>query len=260
MFGSMSNPPVVPDYSVIIPAFNEAQFLPKTLDALASAMDSLELAFNLRGEVIVVNNNSSDDTAGVAQQHKGLRGRLSIVDESENQISKARNRGAAVAKSVRLIFVDADTNMTSSLLHGAIAALNTGAVAGGTLIAIDIKHAGGQLATTLWNQFAKVAKYAAGCFVFCRKDAFDAVGGFSEKVYASEEIWLARALKKWGKPRGHGFVVLEEHIVTSARKLEWLSTFAMFRQMFVIVLFPFALKYKRFCNAWYKRPEATNEQ
>ena len=89
--------------------------------------------------------------------------------------------------------------MTSSLLHGAIAALNTGAVAGGTLIAIDIKHAGGQLATTLWNQFAKVAKYAAGCFVFCRKDAFDAVGGFSEKVYASEEIWLARALKQMGK-------------------------------------------------------------
>ena len=47
-------------YTVIIPAFNEEQYLPATLEALAVAMESLEYT----GQVVVVDNNSSDDTAG----------------------------------------------------------------------------------------------------------------------------------------------------------------------------------------------------
>jgi len=251
----MSPTPPRIDYSIIIPAFNEEEFLPQTLQCLAFAIDSLTREHELVGEVIVVNNNSTDNTAEIAKTFTGLESCMQVVDEPDNQISKARNCGARVAGSARLIFLDADTDVTPSLIHCAVTALDIDAVGGGTVIAIDKAHKGGEFVTALWNRIARMSGYAAGCFVFCRKDAFDAVGGFSEKVYASEEIWLARALKKWGKPRNLKFVVLDEEIVTSARKLEWLSTFAIIKQTLVIFLFPFALKYKRFCQAWYRRPE-----
>ena len=245
----------VATYSIIIPAYNEADFLPHTLDTLLDAMDTLVSEHAKHGEVIVVDNNSTDQTSAVANNHPLAMDRLVVVFEAVNQISKSRNAGASAANTEQLIFVDADTSVSAKLILAALNALNDGVVGGGARVEIDIAHRGGEFATGLWNKFAGFAKYAAGCFLFCRKDAFDAVGGFSEKVYASEEIWLTRGLKKWGKLKGRSFVVLDLSVVTSARKLEWLSTFAMLKQMAVIMFFPFALKHKRFCSAWYQRPD-----
>ena len=58
------------------------------------------------------------------------------------------------------------------------------------------------------------ARLTGGSFFFCRRADFEAVGGFDERYYASEEIWLAQALKRRGD-----FVVLREKVVTSARKV-----------------------------------------
>ncbi|MEM7469289.1 MAG: glycosyltransferase [Pseudomonadota bacterium] len=243
-----------PDYSIIIPAFNEADFLPSTLDSVQLTIQSVADAVGVSGEVIVVDNNSTDDTTSVAEAHALAENGLRVVFEPKNQISKARNAGAAVATSEKLIFVDADTELTPTLLLGALAALNDNAVGGGAMLAIDATHQGANFVTKLWNGFAKRAKYAAGCFLFCRKDAFRAVGGFSEEVFASEEIWLARGLKRWGKKHGAPFLILDQFVTTSARKLEWLSTYAMLKQILVILFFPFAVKYRRFCGAWYQRP------
>ena len=46
-------------YSVIIPAYNEESFLPGTLAGLKSAMATVQLP----GEIIVVDNDSTDNTA-----------------------------------------------------------------------------------------------------------------------------------------------------------------------------------------------------
>jgi len=51
-----------PNISIIIPAYNEERYLGRCLDAIA--------AQSVRPyEVIVVDNNSSDDTAKVAQRY-----------------------------------------------------------------------------------------------------------------------------------------------------------------------------------------------
>ena len=71
-------------YSVIIPAYNEAVWLAKSLPALSAAMAKSDAI----GEVIVVDNNSSDRTAEVAREH-GAR----VVFEPHNQISRAATRG-----------------------------------------------------------------------------------------------------------------------------------------------------------------------
>ena len=58
-------------------------------------------------------------------------------------------------------------------------------------------------------------RWAAGCFLFCTRAAFDAVGGFDEAYYASEEIHMSRALGRQGR-----FVVLREAVTTSGRKTQ----------------------------------------
>jgi GT2 family glycosyltransferase len=59
-----------------------------------------------------------------------------------------------------------------------------------------------------------LARWAAGCFVFCTREAFDAAGGFDERYYASEEIAFSKAVKRVGR-----FVMLRSYVVTSPRKL-----------------------------------------
>ena len=53
--------------SIIIPAFNEADYLPSTLDSIQRASEHLQSQADVGVEVIVVDNNSTDDTAAVAE-------------------------------------------------------------------------------------------------------------------------------------------------------------------------------------------------
>src|SRR5512134_4122720 len=89
--------------SVGVPAFNEERLLTETLPNIRAAMD----AFDRRGwasELIVCDNNSTDRTAEIARA-AGAR----VVFEPVNQISRARNRGAAEAGGDWIFFVDADS-------------------------------------------------------------------------------------------------------------------------------------------------------
>jgi hypothetical protein len=61
---------------------------------------------------------------------------------------------------------------------------------------------------------ARVLRWACGCFLFCTRKAYDATGGFSESLYAGEDLAFGQALKKVGR-----FVVLKPKVVSSGRKL-----------------------------------------
>ena len=234
-------------YSVVIPAFNEARFLPATLAALEAAMADVESV----GEVIVVDNNSTDGTAALA-----IEGGARVVFEPVNQISRARNKGASSASGKYLIFIDADTSVSASLLNNALAALDSGTVCGGgARVAINHPNLLLNGAVATWNVIGKASKIAAGCFMYCRADAFVEVGGFSEAVYASEEIWLSLALKKWGRQHQQTFLILEDKAHTSSRKMDWMSALDIAKQGFVLLVFPFAVRSKRFCRSWYYRPD-----
>ena len=231
---------------MIVPAYNEAGFLSLTLQSIAAAMHALAYP----GEIIVVDNNSTDDTADIADS-LGAR----VVFEPVNQISRARNAGAAAARGKFFIFVDADTEISVAVLRQALVELNEAAVCGGgATVAMNHPHWLPARMLACWNLFSGITRLAAGCFVFCRRDAFEACGGFSEKVYASEEIWLSMALARWGRRREMRFIILRETVSTSARKIDWLSTGAITRQVLIFVLFPLAVRSKRFCRAWYVRP------
>ena len=53
-----------------------------------------------------------------------------------------------------------------------------------------------------------------GACQFCTREAFEAIGGFSEAHHAAEDALFVRALKRYGR-----FVVLAEPVLTSGRTL-----------------------------------------
>ncbi len=235
------------DYSIIVPAYNEEALLTGTILELRTAMASVPLD----GELIVVDNNSTDKTAEIAG---GLGAR--VVFEPMNQISRARNAGARTARGRYLVFVDADTRIAPALLRQALGNLESGrCCGGGAVVVLDSDmHRGARLVLRFWNWLSVRLDLAAGCFVYCRREDFVGCGGFSEQVYASEEIWLSRCLQRAGRRTGRGFCIISKPgAVSSGRKLLWHGQGQQLA-LLVLLLFPFLVRYKRFCGFWYRRP------
>lgn len=240
----------VPHYSIIIPAYNEAEELPATLASVRQAMAGQDS----QGELIVVDNNSVDATAAIAREHGADR----VVLESVNQIARARNAGAAQCTSRFLVFVDADTRISAELLRATLSALDSGEfVGGGSVIQFEGEiSAIGRFGIGLWERISKLTYTAAGSYLFCRADAFREVGGFDEKLYASEEVRLSRLLRKWGRSKGLAFTVLDTAPAqTSARKLQWYSGLQILGWVLFMIFFPIAVRSRKLCGFWYRRPE-----
>jgi len=237
-----------PDYSIVVPAFNEEALLPRTLERLNEAMAAVALT----GEIVVCDNNSTDATAAVARDHGAT-----VAFEPVNQISRARNTGARAAHGRFLVFVDADTEVPAPLLQAALGRLSSGQICGGgaTVAMEGIGEGFSSRLVSLWNAVSRARRLAAGSFIYVLREGFEAVGGFSEGVYASEEIWLSRAVRRWGRKRGLRFEILEAPpVVTSGRKTRWYPTPVLLGVALLIMLMPFLLRSRRFCWMWYRRP------
>lgn len=192
--------------SFVIPAHNEEALLGRTLDSIhQSARDCGEPY-----EVIVVNDASTDRTGDVAREHSAR-----VVAVELRRISAVRNAGAREARGEILVFLDADTVLMPDTLSAALKALQDGAIGGGAIGNWDEPCAmWGRMVMRLWNELARVIRLAAGCFIFVRRDTFEAVGGFDETYYVGEEIILSTALKRKGR-----FIILRHPVMTSARKV-----------------------------------------
>lgn len=202
--------------SIVVPAFNEEKLLGQSLAAIHSSAS----VFTDRGwdwEVVVCDNNSTDRTAEIARNAGAT-----VIFEPINQISRARNRGASAATGDWLIFVDADSFPSRELFAATIRRIDSGKCAGGgCLVAMDEHHFGLWIALQLWTTLSRVCRWAAGSYLFCRADLFREVGGFSNEMFASEEIDLSKKLKRAAKNRGLRFQIISEaRLVTSARKLK----------------------------------------
>jgi len=205
--------------SVVVPAFNEEMLLPATLRSIRAAMS----AFDARGwesELIVCDNNSTDGTAEAARA-----GGAQVVFEAFNQIARARNTGASRASGDWLIFVDADSQPSRELFADAASQIEgRRCIAGGSTVALASDRAAARLFVFAWNALSRTCRWGAGSFVFCESAAFREVGGFSQALYAGEEIDLFRRLKRFARRGGRTVVILHRHpLATSDRKLRLYS-------------------------------------
>ncbi len=228
-----------PAISFIIPAHNEQRLLASTLDALFASAKAVGRPF----EVIVVNDASTDHTGQIALEH-GAR----VVPVELRHIAAVRNAGAQQAVGETLIFVDADTLVPQATLRAALQAIDEGAVGGGAAVAFDQRlPIWMRLCITLFMLVYRLGGWATGCFVFVRRDAFEAVGGFDEQYFAAEEWFLSRALKRHGR-----FVVVGEPVITSARKAQQYSSWRLIWTLLGLLLKgPRAMRQREGLEIWY---------
>lgn len=194
--------------SIVIPAFNEAKLIEATVGAARRAAGVL----GEDHEVIVVDDASTDATAERAEA-AGAR----VIEVHCRQIAATRNAGAHQSSGDWLLFLDADTLIRPATLGAAQRALANGFVGGGATVTFEsAAQLRSQFAARIWNFIARTKRWAAGSFVFCRRDAFDAVGGFDQRYFASEEVHLSKALHRHaGRER---FAIVGPPVITSSRK------------------------------------------
>jgi len=240
---------ITPQISVLIPAYNEEKLIGRVIESVHESFAALDYKSY---EVIVCDNNSTDDTAVISEAKGAL-----VVKEPHNQIARARNTAAKSSRGKWLIFLDADTYMTPGILGKTIGAWEAGKIcAGGCHLRFDKQNIGWfpTVMTGLWNNISGFVNLAAGSYLFCYREAWVDVGGFDEEVYAGEEIFFSQKLKAWAKARGLKFKILTgEPVITSARKMDWYGQ----RQLLYHVLkmaWPGSIKKRESCDLWYTRP------
>lgn len=90
-----------PKISVVVPAYNNAPWLPRCLDSILAQTYS-----NL--EILVVDDGSSDDTLIVSQEYAALDNRIRSIHKQNGGVTSARLRGVSEATGEWVGFVDAD--------------------------------------------------------------------------------------------------------------------------------------------------------
>jgi dolichyl-phosphate beta-glucosyltransferase len=97
----------MPLLSLIIPAYNEGKRLPQTLPQVIEFAQ----AQPYRSEIIVVNNNSSDETHSIAQEFADEFPFVQVLDEPEQGKGAAVRSGMLAANGEYLFMADADLSM-----------------------------------------------------------------------------------------------------------------------------------------------------
>ena len=234
--------------SIIIPAFNEERLIERCLQSIATSLVA-NLTSGFTSEIIVVDNNSTDNTATLARQ-AGAH----VVFEPINQIGRARNTGAALATGDWLLFLDADSVLNPGLLADILRAIESGTSVGcGCTLRMQGIPWWANSILQLWMGASMLFRWASGALLVCRSDAFRDVGGFTQEIYVAEEIRLSKQLKRWGRQRGLHFTILTQHpLETSARKVALYSAKEIAGQILRVILHPRrTLQDKKHLSVWY---------
>lgn len=87
--------------SVVIPSYNQAQYLP---DAIESALDN-----NVQGEIIIVDDGSTDGSLEIARKYEKDRPDvIKVISQVNKGLASARNTGIMNAMGGSILFLDAD--------------------------------------------------------------------------------------------------------------------------------------------------------
>lgn len=186
-----------PYFSVIIPTLNEEKYLPNLLTDIANQ------SFK-EFEVIVVDGKSNDKTITIAKQFESKLPSLLILNSTKRHVCVQRNVGAAHANGHTLIFMDADTRISSSFLQGMKYRWETNNCDVLTTWLIpDINTPTNNAIAFTINaffdlQYKNNPKYLLEALIVISKHCFDAIGGFDETVHYAEGKTLIQNIIKGG--------------------------------------------------------------
>ncbi len=217
----------LPSVSVVIPAYNEENYLPLCLESIKKQDYAAEY------EVIVVDNASMDNTAKIA-----LDWGAKVVYESKRSPACARQKGVEAATGEIIAFIDADTQAPACwlsaivsrfvrepetvVISGPYAYCDAGSIARiasyiGNFISIIIDH--------LFRKVLNKGSAVWGSNFAVRRTAILEVGGFDTSIrFYGEEYELSLRLKKAGK----GGIIPRLFVLTSARRLKRMGVVTLY--------------------------------
>lgn len=243
----MAVPDDAPVLTVVIPAYNEADYLPRYLPTVIAALHYWEQCAGTRGEILVVDNASTDTTAHVARD-LGAR----VVDEPRRNIAAARNAGGAAARGRLLFFVDADTALPVQALDAAVRVMDGGHIGGAIPPTYRCRRAGAQLLCRYWDWYRVGHGGAQGVAQFCTAAAFAQLGGYSTELYMSEDHEFFVRLRELGETTSQPVTVVETlRVEPSTRRYDQWSTWRIvwWQNPLTARLF---LNSPRFWRHWYR--------
>lgn len=206
----------MPRLSIIVPTYNEEKYIEECLSSLYS--QNTDVSY----EIIVSDGGSTDNTVRIADKYADK------VIVTGRGISKGRNEGAKASKGDYIVFIDADSIASPSLISAyADAFYNRKAIAATGPIFPKEKlssyenvfvRIGSKLYTESWIKFLiKIGKpaFIGSNSAFSRKLFFE-VGGFNEKLNTFEDGDLSMRLV------GKGNFMFHENakVYTSVRRLK----------------------------------------
>lgn len=167
-----------PLVSVVVPAFNAAQFLDAALDALV-AQDHAHL------EIIVVDDGSVDGTAELVRR----RGGVTLVQQANSGPSAARNTGIERSRGDFVTFCDADDLFRPFKVSAQVGYLQDNPDVGCVLVQHETFFADGVPRPDWLTDETGVQPQSA----MVRRSVIDAVGGFDPDYRLTEGLeWLSR--------------------------------------------------------------------
>ena len=200
-----------PVISVVICTYNRDKFIGEALNCLAKQTLPAELF-----EIIIVDNNSTDDTSGISKNFIAAHPELNIryVPEANKGLSFARNRGIAEAKAPIITYIDDDAEATPGFLQSIVnfmQADKTIVGVGGKVIPKYSeskepewmsKYLSGFVGLMDYGlkhkRFDSSMKYPAGCNMTYTKDILKKAGGFNNQLtFRSDDKYIFYQVTKF---------------------------------------------------------------
>ncbi len=183
-------------FSVIIPAYNEARYLPRLLQSIDLARGNYSGGAE-EVEVIVADNDSTDTTASIAAAY-GAR----VIHVAKRRIGAARNGAARVACGDIFCFIDADSAVHPRTFDVVDECMRTGRYIWGVTGARWERKS---IPLLITHYMFRPMTWITGMDIglsFCRREDFEAVGGYDEDRLYSEDVLFPMALRRVGRTRG----------------------------------------------------------
>ena len=190
------------DVSVVIPAYNAAQTLNRAIDSVLN--QSVPVA-----EVIVINDGSTDGTAGIAREYGSA---VRYFHQDNAGAAVARNRGVSEARGEWIAFLDADDEWLPNFIASHMEVLNRypdlkwshcsfeyvkDGICRPRSIEDEAREEALQTATVDYCEGVTKGLLSGACgFVICRS-VFDMVGHFDPEMRSGQDLdmWDRIALR-----------------------------------------------------------------
>jgi glycosyltransferase involved in cell wall biosynthesis len=189
-------------YSIIIPTLNEEKLLPGLLGSLSN--QSLKSKFDY--EVVVSDNGSTDGTLGIAHR---LSDKVVCHEEGKiKSIAACRSNGAKCSSGSFLIFVNADVRFDVEQLLSTIekkfAPSEYVAMTCPIKVLPDQEELRDKCFSVVCNTYYYFSNLvglgiARGECQIIRRNVYETVGGYNEKIVAGEDFELFMRIRKHGK-------------------------------------------------------------